>query len=491
MKKEFKYTEEITGEIVQIPIGLLHPHPDNPRKDLGDLSELTESVKAKGILQNLTVVPRNEDYTVVIGHRRLEAGIRAGLETLPCIISDMTPSEQIQTMLLENIMRSDLTVFEQAQGFQMMMEFGDTVDSIAQKTGFSKSTVRRRLKIAEMDADTLRSVSTRQVDLTEYDRLSKIEDIETRNKVLCEIGTNNFERELQKAIDAQKLRKKKEEWQKILNAHDCVEIKYTDIWDIKYESLGFIEGNPDESKITELLKNHTTLFYAFGYSGTLYIRAIKSSSEEVDKEAQERRKKAEEERVQREKLSDLAKSAFKLRFDFIKNYSYKDSKKNIEKITDWMCIREILSMMCSGMFSGYSTALAGMERLRELYDVADGESWTKVSDFVDKHPEKALLMNVYAQWCDSENLDCYDYDLRFKDNPKLRCLYQCLSALGYEISTEEMKMLTGTHPLYRKSGDDAIDTENDDVEKTSEESDEDFDIELKEKLKELLGEMDE
>ena len=89
MSTEFKYTEEVTGEIVQIPVGLLHHHHDNPRKDLGDLTELTDSIKAKGVLQNLTVVPywfkitgkgcddpkeqAEMGYLVVIGNRRLEA----------------------------------------------------------------------------------------------------------------------------------------------------------------------------------------------------------------------------------------------------------------------------------------------------------------------------------------------------------------------------------------------------------------------------------
>lgn len=139
-----------SGGIVWIDISQLHPHPDNPRKDLGDLQELSDSIKAKGVLQNLTVVrghtlshdewkalndeydkkPSEElrvqinrkrsedDYTVIIGHRRTAAAILAGLTKLPCIITEMTPAEQVQTMLLENMQRSDLTVYEQAQGFQ-------------------------------------------------------------------------------------------------------------------------------------------------------------------------------------------------------------------------------------------------------------------------------------------------------------------------------------------------------------------------------------
>ena len=88
------------NEIVMIPIGMLEHHPENPRKDLGDLTELAASIKANGIMQNLTVVPgrteKIEDgtqekqfYLVVIGNRRLEAAKMAGLEALPCVISNM------------------------------------------------------------------------------------------------------------------------------------------------------------------------------------------------------------------------------------------------------------------------------------------------------------------------------------------------------------------------------------------------------------------
>lgn len=97
-------------KVTMIPVAQLHPHPDNPRKDLGDITELTASIKANGVLQNLTVVPRanpdvnyeklcrqyygdpteenrtklnqfrsTDGYTVIIGHRRLAAAKAAGL----------------------------------------------------------------------------------------------------------------------------------------------------------------------------------------------------------------------------------------------------------------------------------------------------------------------------------------------------------------------------------------------------------------------------
>lgn len=173
--------------VTMIPVAQLHPHPDNPRKDLGDITELTASIKANGVLQNLTVVPRanpdvnyeklcrqyygdpteenrtklnqfrnTDGYTVIIGHRRLAAAKAAGLMELPCIVvEDMTLEEQISTMMTENMQRSDLTVYEEAEGFQMMMDFGNSVEQVADKAGFSESTIRRRVKLLSLDREGL------------------------------------------------------------------------------------------------------------------------------------------------------------------------------------------------------------------------------------------------------------------------------------------------------------------------------------------------
>ena len=59
-------------------------------------------------------------------------------------------------MLEENMQRSDLTIYEQAQGFQLMLDLGDTEEQIAEKTGFSKTTIRRRLNIAKLNQDELK-----------------------------------------------------------------------------------------------------------------------------------------------------------------------------------------------------------------------------------------------------------------------------------------------------------------------------------------------
>ena len=93
-------------DLVYLSIDKLIPHPKNPRKNLGDLTELSESIKVKGVMQNLTVVPGIDDtYNIIIGHRRHAASKLAGLTELPCVIECMSEAEQVATMLLENIQR--------------------------------------------------------------------------------------------------------------------------------------------------------------------------------------------------------------------------------------------------------------------------------------------------------------------------------------------------------------------------------------------------
>lgn len=99
-------------ELTYLSVDKLHPHPDNPRKDLGDLTELTDSIKANGVFQNLTVVPEGDGYTIIIGHRRCAAAKAAGLTEVPRIVTEMSEREQLQTMLLASVIVSVIGLYE-------------------------------------------------------------------------------------------------------------------------------------------------------------------------------------------------------------------------------------------------------------------------------------------------------------------------------------------------------------------------------------------
>lgn len=192
-------------KIEMIAVADIYPHPQNPRKELGDLSELTESIKQNGIFQNLTVVPRDGGgYTAIIGHRRLAAAKEAGLSEVPCAIVEMSEQEQLETMLVENMQRSDLTVYEQAEGFQLLLDFGNSIEKIAKNSGFSESTVRRRVKLLELDKGKFKAASDKGATLDDFAKLDKIKDPERKNKVLESIGTSDFEYAISRAIQEEK-----------------------------------------------------------------------------------------------------------------------------------------------------------------------------------------------------------------------------------------------------------------------------------------------
>lgn len=189
--------------IVSISAQDIYQHPDNPRKDLGDLSELSDSIAKKGIMQNLTVIQGHWDedrnwhedgYTLIIGHRRFAAAKMAGVQELPCrVVEDMDKKEQVSTMLEENMQRVDLTIWEQANGFQMMLDLGESEEQIAEKSGFSRTTVRRRLNIAKLDQNILREKEQSdsfQLSFKDLYELEKVEDIATRNKILKEASSS-------------------------------------------------------------------------------------------------------------------------------------------------------------------------------------------------------------------------------------------------------------------------------------------------------------
>ena len=276
---------------------LLH-HPQNPRKNIGDVTELAESIKAKGILQNLTVVPAEGDtYYVVIGNRRMEAAKAAGVTELPCVISDMDEKEQMQTMLLENIQRVDLTVKEQADGFQLMMDIGMSVDELSEKTGFAKSTIYHRLNIAKLNGDIL-SEKENQMTMGDLILLEKIKDVNTRNRILKTYGgTSNFEFQVRAAVDNEKRQAKKNEIIEKVKAAGVPEAKekYT-LWDWRIKAIQQISYGYGSGEIPDKIEDGEFWFD----TGSCIVIAKKAEAQKISPEEEERtRQRKEQEEKQR------------------------------------------------------------------------------------------------------------------------------------------------------------------------------------------------
>ena len=93
-----------------------------------------------------------------------------------------------------------------------MLDLGDTVEQVASKSGFSQSTIRRRVKLLSLDRDAFRRAELRGATLSDYAELDKIESVEDKNKALEALGTQNFRRVMQEVLENQKWEHRKAEW---------------------------------------------------------------------------------------------------------------------------------------------------------------------------------------------------------------------------------------------------------------------------------------
>lgn len=131
-----------------VEVRLIDPHPDNPRRDVGDVTELADSIRAQGLLQPLLLMPAGDRYLVVAGHRRLAAARRLGLESLPAVVRrGLERPDAIAAMLTENLQRADLNPVEEARAYRVLVDAGWTQTDVARATGRSVATVSHRLAL--------------------------------------------------------------------------------------------------------------------------------------------------------------------------------------------------------------------------------------------------------------------------------------------------------------------------------------------------------
>jgi len=155
MRHDAHYIEQLTsfsGAAVgrMIRLDQIRPNPEQPRKALGDLGELTDSVRAKGVLEPLLVrfVPTEGCFYIISGERRYHAARAAGLREVPCIEKTADEAETLEIGLIENIQRKDLTPFEEADGLhRLATQFEYTHEDIAKKIGRARSSVTETLSL--------------------------------------------------------------------------------------------------------------------------------------------------------------------------------------------------------------------------------------------------------------------------------------------------------------------------------------------------------
>lgn len=151
---ETKAAEGIVAAERMIPIERIVPNPDQPRKrfEEDDLSDLSASIREKGVIQPLIVREKgNQTFEIVAGERRWRAAQQAQLHVLPVIVRDFTDIEVLEVAIIENIQRADLNPTEEAAGYRQLMDrFGHTQEKMAEALGKSRSHIANLLRLLNL-----------------------------------------------------------------------------------------------------------------------------------------------------------------------------------------------------------------------------------------------------------------------------------------------------------------------------------------------------
>ncbi len=146
------------GEQRLLPIAELHPSGLNPRKNFDDaeLSELADSIRAKGLVQPIVCRPDKQrgGFEIVAGERRWRAAQRAYLHNVPAIVRDLSDQETLEFALIENVQRADLNPIEEALGYTELIEkHAYTHEGLSEVVGKSRSHVGNTLRLLKLPAD--------------------------------------------------------------------------------------------------------------------------------------------------------------------------------------------------------------------------------------------------------------------------------------------------------------------------------------------------
>ena len=184
------------GQILLIPPDLIYPNPNQPRRDfnMDELHSLADSIRVSGILQPITVRQgENGLYELVAGERRLRAARIAGVPRIPCIEIRVCNDESAVLALIENIQRSNLSYFEEAEGIaQLMAQLGANQDEVARRLGKAQSTLSNKLRLLKLSPELRRQIAEAGLTERHARALLKLEDSKMQKQALHEIITKRL-----------------------------------------------------------------------------------------------------------------------------------------------------------------------------------------------------------------------------------------------------------------------------------------------------------
>jgi ParB family chromosome partitioning protein len=153
----------------QLPVSDLIPNKYQPRKNFDEtiLKDLTNSIKERGIIQPIIVRKsdnENSKFEIIAGERRWLAAQRAGIHTVPVVITDVDDLKSLEFAIVENVQRHDLNPLEEAQGYKRLIdEFSYDQEKVSKFIGKSRSYITNSLRILTLPDDVIKLIESNKL----------------------------------------------------------------------------------------------------------------------------------------------------------------------------------------------------------------------------------------------------------------------------------------------------------------------------------------
>ncbi|MFQ6293303.1 ParB/RepB/Spo0J family partition protein [Bifidobacterium adolescentis] len=439
-----------SNEIKLINTSLIDPHPDNPRKNIGDVTDLAASIKTNGLLTPLSVVPNCERYRVIAGHRRLAACKYAGIVAVPCFVLQLDPLQQLEAMVTENCQREQLTVLEEADAIQGMLALGATTAGVAHRLGRSADYVRDRAKVAGIKTEVRASRDDfGQLTIGQLVAIARYDGQPDRQKELAQAaGTSNFDYILRNIERADRDRQWIESVAALLVESDNginlipdPEKPYSDPeW--RYAGCLFPSTGTPEEAIEKIRELNPAAVSIHTVSQQVYLWTRRDKTADAEKEARRAAEQAERD-ARRHALEEYAAASADKRMAWLHGHLHGVKRDKLVETTARLGLLQIIDPFPGGFtdaLTNWNDHTGSREEYEKITGITaeDAPTAARISLQTDDWPlEAASILAARFEWF----IDPTDWTAVNDTSRRIPGYYQILQDLGYTPADDETSHL--------------------------------------------------
>ncbi|MCD9186263.1 MAG: ParB/RepB/Spo0J family partition protein [Pyrinomonadaceae bacterium] len=193
-----------TEGLLELDLDLIEPNSEQPRTRFVEenLEELTQSIKANGVVQPIVVRKKDNKYQIIAGERRWRASQRAGLQKIPAVVKEVADDKLLELALIENIQRHDLNPIEEAKAYKNLVEsIGLTQEIVAERVGKNRTVITTALRLLKLPEDIQKLIEEQKITAGHGKALLMAEDSDAQRRLARSIIEMSLSvRETEKAV---------------------------------------------------------------------------------------------------------------------------------------------------------------------------------------------------------------------------------------------------------------------------------------------------